>query len=326
MIATACCELGPRCPRVPTPIAKGYGRSSTTSTGSRPPSSASRRRQFTRGHRGGEEPAVHRVPASAAGDRVTATLYRDVIEPASGFISSSAARCSWRLRHHPSRRRKRRACALRDARAGRRAAGRRLEDGGDPSRARLLMDAEPSLREFVREVSRPDAEINLGGPRCAIARSEYPISTSAPSSARLGALAHGWDRRGGRPTPLARCTGFVSTCSRSRVSGGSVPRHSRPSISGPESPAPRPRDVALRRADGDADRAPQSGAVAGEARIPRTPAPRTGTHEPVQAREGIGRPPRRSHPCARAPRRPSWAPTVRSGYSLRQSPARPAPS
>ncbi len=53
------------------------------------------------------------------------------------------------------------------------------------------MDADPSLREFAREVSRPDADIDLGRAALAIARSEYPRLDIAAHLDRLEALADG---------------------------------------------------------------------------------------------------------------------------------------
>jgi regulator of sirC expression with transglutaminase-like and TPR domain len=66
------------------------------------------------------------------------------------------------------------------------------------------MDADPSLWEFARDVSRPDAEINLGRAALAIARSEYPDLDVGAQLARLGALAHGVGPARGSADPLAR--------------------------------------------------------------------------------------------------------------------------
>ena len=66
------------------------------------------------------------------------------------------------------------------------------------------MDADPSLREFVWEVSRPDAEINLGRAALAIARNEYPDLDVGAQLNRLGALAHGVGPARGSADPLAR--------------------------------------------------------------------------------------------------------------------------
>ena len=66
------------------------------------------------------------------------------------------------------------------------------------------MGADPSLREFARDVSRPDALINLGRAALAIARSEYPDLDVGAQLARLGALAHGVGPARGPADPLAR--------------------------------------------------------------------------------------------------------------------------
>ena len=51
------------------------------------------------------------------------------------------------------------------------------------------MDADPSLREFAREVSRPDADIDLARAALAIAKSEYPDLDIEAQLDRLAALA-----------------------------------------------------------------------------------------------------------------------------------------
>src|SRR6266542_409266 len=93
-----------------------------------------------------------------AGDRITATLYRDVIEPDERFHHelgrSLLLRCATTPETQSGARRA-------DARAGRGAAGHRARGRRHPSRARLLMYTDPSLREFAREVSRPDPDIDL---------------------------------------------------------------------------------------------------------------------------------------------------------------------
>jgi regulator of sirC expression with transglutaminase-like and TPR domain len=51
------------------------------------------------------------------------------------------------------------------------------------------MDSQPSLREFAREVSQPDADIDLARAALLIARSEYPGLDVDAYLARLAALA-----------------------------------------------------------------------------------------------------------------------------------------
>ena len=51
------------------------------------------------------------------------------------------------------------------------------------------MGADPSLREFAREVSRPDADIDLGRAALAIAKSEYPDLDIDAQLDRLAVLA-----------------------------------------------------------------------------------------------------------------------------------------
>ncbi len=51
------------------------------------------------------------------------------------------------------------------------------------------MDPDPSLREFAREVSRPDADIDLARAALVIARSEYPALDVDTYLTRLAALA-----------------------------------------------------------------------------------------------------------------------------------------
>ncbi len=66
------------------------------------------------------------------------------------------------------------------------------------------MDADPSLREFAREVSRPDADIDLGRVALAIARSEYPDLDIDEQLARLAALAEGARPARATADPLER--------------------------------------------------------------------------------------------------------------------------
>lgn len=51
------------------------------------------------------------------------------------------------------------------------------------------MDSDPSLREFVSEVSRPEADIDLARAALVIARIEYPALDVDAYLARIGALA-----------------------------------------------------------------------------------------------------------------------------------------
>ena len=60
------------------------------------------------------------------------------------------------------------------------------------------MGADSSLREFAREVSRPDADIDLGRAALAIAKSEYPELDIEAQVGRLAALAEA--ARPARPT------------------------------------------------------------------------------------------------------------------------------
>ncbi len=53
------------------------------------------------------------------------------------------------------------------------------------------MDSGPSLRQFVEQVSRPDADIDLARAALLIARSEYPGLDVDAYAARLDALAEG---------------------------------------------------------------------------------------------------------------------------------------
>ncbi|HEV8439368.1 MAG TPA: tetratricopeptide repeat protein [Methylomirabilota bacterium] len=53
------------------------------------------------------------------------------------------------------------------------------------------MDGDPSLAEFAREVSRPDADIDLGRAALLIARNEYAELDIEDNLARLAALAEG---------------------------------------------------------------------------------------------------------------------------------------
>jgi regulator of sirC expression with transglutaminase-like and TPR domain len=64
------------------------------------------------------------------------------------------------------------------------------------------MDVDPSLQEFAREVSRPEADINLGRAALIIARSEYPDLDVDAHLARLSALADGARPARGIADPL----------------------------------------------------------------------------------------------------------------------------
>src|SRR5262249_23254608 len=77
------------------------------------------------------------------------------------------------------------------ARDGGGAADGRAPDPRDPSRPRLLMDADTSLAPFAREVSRPPAACDLGRAALVIAKSEYPHLDVDVYAGKLAALADG---------------------------------------------------------------------------------------------------------------------------------------
>ena len=83
------------------PLAKGYGPLFQYLDSLRDHRGARRRRPIhPRGHRGGEEPPVHRV-LRAGGDGATATLYRDIIEPDERFHHELGRRLLLRFAHQP---------------------------------------------------------------------------------------------------------------------------------------------------------------------------------------------------------------------------------
>jgi regulator of sirC expression with transglutaminase-like and TPR domain len=66
------------------------------------------------------------------------------------------------------------------------------------------MGVDPSLQEFIREVSRPDAEIDLGRTALIVAKDEYPDVDIDRYLARLSALAAGAKPARGIADPLER--------------------------------------------------------------------------------------------------------------------------
>jgi regulator of sirC expression with transglutaminase-like and TPR domain len=66
------------------------------------------------------------------------------------------------------------------------------------------MDVDPSLRDFAREVSRPEPDIDLARAALAIARSNYPDLDAARYLDRLTALADGARSAEATSDPLAR--------------------------------------------------------------------------------------------------------------------------
>src|SRR5262249_36835810 len=142
------------------------------------------------GHRGGEEPAVHRVLRAGGRPRHRHPLPRRdragrTLPPRAGPLAAAP------LRHHAGSAGAGEPGGRAHARAGRGAASGCPPDGRHPPRARLLMDADPSLAEFRREVSKPDPDIDLARAALVLARSEYPDLEVEAYLARLSALAEG---------------------------------------------------------------------------------------------------------------------------------------
>ena len=133
-----------------------------------------------------------------AGDRLTATLYRDVIEPDERFHHELGRTLLLKLATTPEAQERRAARRRPHPRAGRGAAGRRAPDRRYPPRARLLMDPDPSLADFTAAVTRADADIPLARAALLIAAAEQP---ALDVDKQLAAPRR--PRGGGRP-PRAR--------------------------------------------------------------------------------------------------------------------------
>ena len=109
-----------------------------------------------------------------AGDRVTATLYRDVIEPDERFHHQLGRTLLLRVGDDGGGPGAGAPGGGPHARPGGGAPDGGAQDRGHPPRPRLLMDVDPAAREFAAAVSRPDGQIELARAALIIAKSEYP--------------------------------------------------------------------------------------------------------------------------------------------------------
>ncbi len=143
-----------------------------------------------------------------AGDRLTATLYREIIEPDERFHHQLGRSLLLKLATTPGDAGGGAAGVRAHAGARGRAAGRGAPDRRHPPRARLLMDADPSLAAFAVAVDRPDDQIHLARAALLIAAGEQPDLDvddvpRAPRRAGGGRRAGPARRRRPRPSPPA---------------------------------------------------------------------------------------------------------------------------